>query len=267
MDIVDDFYIWVATAFQNLMNYIGVIINTGVTSITGFVWSILADIVSIFDPVQTLIFNVITDTQNLLISAYNWLTDQAQGFTNFVTDTFNAVTNELTSIYNSITSWLNNLTGTMTDWIISMGNEVKGYFDMGYELLMSFFNDQWTQIENFMTLIKDSLISDFDDTLRWMVEKIQASFDIVTTTFSDLQNYVNNLWGSFTAAVANIVSSFEESITDLVQIVLDFFNDLWDRIEKYIASLGDYTQEQLESFIESAMTAQMNIMKKLALQV
>lgn len=267
MGIFEHISEWIQEKFGEILDSINIIFDTGINSIVGFVDGILADIVNIFAPVETLISNVLADTQNLLISAYDWLTDQAKGFTGFVTDTFDAVVNELGTIYSDITSWLDNLTGQMTDWIESMGKEVKSYFDMGYELLQSFFTDQWKQISDFMTLIKDSIVDGFDDTLGWVIDKVQESFDTVKAAFLALQDWMIELWNSFTLAVSDIVESFEASISDLVDILTEFIQDLWDDMKAFIDSLSDYTQEQLESFLESAMTAQFNIMKKLAQSV
>jgi len=267
MGIFEHISEWIYEKFGEILDYIGRIFDTAFTDMTAFVDGLTSTLTSAFSTAVNFLEDTVNSMSLLIQGMYDWMTDQAKGFTDFVTETFNAVSAELTNIYNSITSWLNDLYNQMTDWLTTIGQEIKGYFDMGYELLKSFFTDQWKQIEDFMSLIKDSIVVGFDDTLNWVIDKVQESFDTVRAAFLDLQDWMLELWNSFKLSITFIVESFEASISDLVDILIGFIQDLWDDIKAYINSLTDYTQAELESFVESAMTAQMNIMKKLALQV
>lgn len=267
MGVFEDFEEWIKYQFWYTLEYIKGIFATSLKAITDFVGGILVALKGAFDPVLQFVIDVKNEVLLIVAGIYDWMKSQAEALLELANDVYSAVLAEIRLVYKDIKLFLSGVYEDIITWFSDLGTEVKRYFDLGYETLKLYFSDLWAGVKEFMTYVKESMLQGFKVVIDSTLEKITALFNLVKDSFGNIKEYTIGLWESFKGYMTQIVASFKASLEDLINIVLDFLDKLWKELKAYVDNLGEYTQAQLESFIENAMTAQMNVMKKLASEV
>lgn len=264
MTVFDDFVNWLGVEVAKLFSYITSIFDSGIDAVTDLYTVVMGGIESAMNTVINYVNNSIASVWQLVNDAAAFVKAQTLVFFDMVADVYHNIMAELANIYHDIKDFIAGILADVVDWMKGLTNEVKSYFDMGLEMLKQFFADQWDAVKDFLIYLKDTLIKAFDDTLKWLTDKINAAFDLILQAVDTLKTFVVSLWDSFQDYVKQLLVQFEKSLEDLVAIATDFFQALWDDIKDYVDSLTDVSDDQIEAFIRSTLTAQTRVMQQLA---
>ncbi|MBA7641289.1 hypothetical protein ES703_48966 [subsurface metagenome] len=267
MSVVDDWINWLKMEFWRAMEYIKALFAGGLIAITDFVGAIIIELTRIFAPVLQFIIDVKDSVVEIVGAIYDWMAAQAKALIDLADSLLKSFVDELALVLTDITDFIDDVKDTVLEWISGLGTEIKGYFDLGIEMLKQFFLDVWEGVKNFMIYLKNQIMDGFKTVIDWILVKITALFTLVKESFGNIKDYMIGLWESFKLYMSETVESFKRSVSDLYDIVIEFFDTLWEDIKVYIDGLVDVTEDQIATFIETSMKIQLRLMKKLAAEL